>query len=329
MCSLFGMIDYRGLLKNQRKTKIISMLAKECEVRGTDATGIAYISKEHLEIYKRPLPAHKMRFHLPHDCHIIMGHTRLATQGSEQFNQNNHPFSGQTSNTHFVLAHNGVIHNDLCLRKKEVLPPTAIQTDSYIAVQLIEKQHTLNFDSLRYMAEKIEGTFSFTLLDEQGNFYFIKGDSPLCIYHYPKQGFYLYASTEELLQKVVKKLHFNGLRPETIGSTCGDIIQIDLNGNLIRSKFNTARLETWRTPYQFNTQSHYLFSTQLPYRSKYQQDLVNFAKYCGVSEDDVDLLLDCGYDEWEIEELLYDPPAFQACISNNIHDAPYPSRYYL
>lgn len=42
MCSLFGLIDFKGVLNTHTKNKILNTLARECQVRGTDATGIAY-----------------------------------------------------------------------------------------------------------------------------------------------------------------------------------------------------------------------------------------------------------------------------------------------
>lgn len=156
MCCLFGIIDYGKSLSVSQKEHILTVLARECEIRGVDATGIAYNGQEKLHIYKRPLPAHKMKFRVLSDTSIIMGHTRMTTQGSEQKNRNNHPFSGKA----FALAHNGIIENDRELRKSENLPPTDIETDSYIAVQLLEREKELTFDSLRDMAELLKGTFT-------------------------------------------------------------------------------------------------------------------------------------------------------------------------
>ena len=42
MCCLFGLIDYGHTLSGKQKSRIISTLATACEVRGKDATGIAY-----------------------------------------------------------------------------------------------------------------------------------------------------------------------------------------------------------------------------------------------------------------------------------------------
>ena len=103
-------------------------------------TGIAYNGGGKLRIYKRPWPARFMRFRIPGDVRVIMGHTRLTTQGSEKRNYNNHPFEGRTREGAFALAHNGVLHNDRSLRKSQKLPYTRIETDSYVAVQLIEQK---------------------------------------------------------------------------------------------------------------------------------------------------------------------------------------------
>lgn len=81
MCSLFGLIDYQNTLSAQIKNNIIAALATACEARGTDATGIAYNSRNRLHIFKRPLAAHLMRWRIPADAKVIMGHTRLTTQG--------------------------------------------------------------------------------------------------------------------------------------------------------------------------------------------------------------------------------------------------------
>ena len=205
MCCLFGLLDYTHSMDSGKKERILSLLSRECEERGIDATGIAYVNRNRLRIFKRPLPAHRMRFYIPEDSPVIMGHTRMATQGNRKYNANNHPFEGRCGNAKFALAHNGVLHNDGVLRKQYRLPNTRIQTDSYVAVQILEQERALSLDSLKNMAETVEGSFSFTVLDAQENLYFIKGSNPMCIYHFKRHGFYLYASTEDILLTAVQK----------------------------------------------------------------------------------------------------------------------------
>ena len=70
MCALFGLVDYGNKFSARQKNKIISVLSEECEIRGTDATGIAYNSNGRLHIFKRAVPAHKMRYRQIGRAHV-------------------------------------------------------------------------------------------------------------------------------------------------------------------------------------------------------------------------------------------------------------------
>ena len=198
MCCLFGLIDYGHSLSGRQKTKILQALALESEARGTDAAGIAYYDKGKLCVNKRPGPAHLSRFRVPKDAWTVMGHTRLTTQGNAKRNQNNHPFVGHLGKTEFALAHNGVLNNDKTLRQTLRLPKTRIETDSYVAVQLLEQESALDFSSLQKMAEQVRGTFVFLMLDHRNRLYIVRGDNPVCLLHFPKAQIYLYASTSKI-----------------------------------------------------------------------------------------------------------------------------------
>lgn len=208
--------DYARVFNGRQKSRMLPVLAQACEVRGTDATGIAYNTGGALHIFKQPVPTHRLRFHIPGNASVVMGHTRMTTQGSKKKNYNNHPFYGKAGNAEFAFAHNGVIYNDIDLRRKQKLPRTKIQTDSYIAVQLIEQQKALNLDTLRTVAEQSEGSFSFTALDRENQLYFIKGDNPLYSLHYPATGFLIYSSTREILAHAPSRLHLPEESPEQI-----------------------------------------------------------------------------------------------------------------
>ena len=180
MCCLFGIYDYRDNLTASQKRRLISALATASEARGTDATGIAYNSSGRLVIYKRPWPAHLMRFRLPEDTRCIMGHTRMTTQGDEKHNFNNHPFPGM-ADIPFALAHNGVLYNDKELRREKKLPATKIETDSYVAVQLLEQQDKLGFSAIRRMTETLQGTLTLTILDGRDDLYIVRGNNPMTL----------------------------------------------------------------------------------------------------------------------------------------------------
>ncbi len=311
MCAIFGLIDYNHILNAKQSCKILRILSEECEERGTDATGFAFNTRGRLTIFKRPFAAHLTHLRLHEDANVIMGHTRMATQGNKLDNRNNHPFPGKTD-VNFALAHNGVLHNDDRLRIDRNLPATPVKTDSYIAVQLLENEKTLDMSSLAKMAEAVEGSFVFTVLDEMNNLYFVKGNNPLALYHYEKYGFYVYASTNTILDRALIRMGILGFEHEEISSECGDIIKIDNSGEITRSTFDFSRLNSW--DYRYFMRYDWRSSYDKPNESTAVKRLKEFAEGIGVASHDIDLLLDYGYLVEEIEELLYHPGAFDEAV---------------
>lgn len=304
MCCLFGMIDYGQSFSGKQKTKMLSVLARACEARGTDATGIAYHYNNRLRIYKRPLPARRMRFRIPSDVPVIMGHTRLTTQGSAKKNYNNHPWLGCVGDGNFALAHNGVLYNDGLLRKSLQLPKTRIKTDSYVAVQLLEQQKALTFSSLQYMAETVEGSFCFSVLDGKNQLWLVKGDNPLCLYHYPRLGLYLYASTEEILKTGISRMPMSLGKPERISLEMGDILKIDQQGHREIETFHADNL-LYRQRCFYWPSSWFRPTKQEAVEDAYLEDLRTVAQSCGYENNVVNTWLREGFTTDEIEEFLY------------------------
>ena len=307
MCCVFGLIDYRHHLTGRKKSRIISILASACEIRGTDATGIAYNVGGTQRIYKRPVPAHCMHIRIPESARVMMGHTRMTTQGSAKRNYNNHPFPGSAGKDVFALAHNGVLHNDEILRREFRLPRTKIQTDSYIAVQPIEQKNALNFESLRHMAENVEGSFTFTVLDRKDRLYIVKGDNPLCLLHFPSLGMYLYASTEEILRHAMSRMGLGTQAACKIPLECGEILRIDRDGTLTRSTFDSSRLFArwqapfWDTPYR----SPWAGTGRSSASGHYLEEIKSVAAAFGYAPEEIDRLAEAGFSPEELEEFLY------------------------
>ena len=308
MCCLFGMLDLEHHFSGKQRARILRILATASEARGTDATGIAYNSGGKLHVFKRPLPAHRVRFRIPEDALVVMGHTRMSTQGDARRNYNNHPFQSRAGSQPFALAQNWVLYNDGLLRKTKKLPQTNIETDSFVAVQLLQQQRALTFDSLKYMAEQVEGSFSFTVLDDRNDLYFVKGDNPLCIYHYPETGVYLYASTEEILTAALLRIPFHLGKAIPVKVMCGELLKIDARGNQSRSEFDTINLvQRWCYPRSF-----WYDPAPRPYTSEksdaseeYLRELKSVAAFYGFSPGYVDSLLADGFTTDDVEEMLY------------------------
>ena len=302
MCCLFGFVDYAGSLSVKQKNHLIRELSIAAEVRGTDATGIAYNTSRGLQIYKRPLAAHRLHLRIPAEAHVVMGHTRMTTQGSAKKNYNNHPFFGCVKGKRFALAHNGVLWNDRGLRHTKHLPKTKIQTDSYVAVQLLEQQKALDFDSLAKMAEQVEGSFSFAVLDEQDALWIVKGDSPLSIAYFPERGVYVYASTVEILNKALTRCGKQLGHRRTVEVEMGDLLKIDRRGHITRATFDASKL--CRPSWEYWSSS--LYAEPPKTESEHIRLLKSVARAFGFTGEMIDRLLDQGFTTDDIEEILYE-----------------------
>lgn len=205
----------------------------------------------------------------------------------------------------FALAHNGVLDNDLSLRKSLHLPRTRIETDSFIAVQLIEQKGILIFDSLRYMAELLEGSFTITVLGDDGDLYIVKGDNPFCLYFFPDCGLYLYASTEEILRQALRKIQVSLGKSRKVSIQCGEILRINQTGRLDRETFDDSKLFRCRYP-RFLMNDPYCRS--FPHAAEgttHLDELKTVALAFGYSPGDVDLLAAQGFTADELEDLFY------------------------
>jgi glutamine--fructose-6-phosphate transaminase (isomerizing) len=229
----------------------------------------------------------------------------MATQGDKSHNFNNHPFSGTAGDTSFAFAHNGVLWNDRELRIEKKLPDTHIETDSYIAVQLLESQDKLDFDSLKYMAETVEGNFAFTVLDQDSSLYIIKGNNPMCLLHFEVLGLYIYASTESIMKNALKRIGLHKFAFEKIEVDEGDILNINKNGEITRSEFEP---KLYRSKYMS------WFSDDEPYYGIHEELLFAYCGCYGVDTADVELLLEYGYTCDEIEDMLADHALLQETL---------------
>ena len=315
MCALFGFLNYGKSTPWRVLQKLVQALANASEVRGNHASGIAYNRDDCLSIFKRPKPAHKLCFRIPEGTAAVMGHTRLTTQGDQKHNYNNHPFRGHAG-TDFALAHNGVLWNDTQLRSKLSLPDTQIETDSYIAVQLIESQHELTFESLRYAAEKVRGYFTFTLLDRMNNLYFVKGESPLYLIHFPTLGLYVYSSTKEIMTTAFKHVSARFPKYEVIDVKEGELLRIAPDGKITRDHYTVQDdYSIYNNRWYGLGSSFYNWEKALPTSCSDDSDyliLIELAGYYGVDPEDIRYMREMGYSYDEIEDMLVNPECYGA-----------------
>ena len=302
MCGLFGFTTYGNNGKNY--TELLQALATFSTERGHHASGISYILDNKLITYKKAVSGNKLKpLHLD-GVQAITGHTRHATQGDYKLNYNNHPFSGTIDNVDIAIAHNGIIYNDAELQCKHKLTKSRITTDSYVYLQLLEKQKQLDFDGIRRATEELKGYYTFTILDAKNNLFFVKGDSPLSLVHIPELKIFIYASTDEILYNSLMSCgmfeYIKQNKHEDIKISEGDILKIDYNGKISKGNF-----EPYKTSYSFKNWYDYEDITDDTTDEEYKQLLFSTAEAFGYDAEEIEELLQYGYCLEDIEDYIY------------------------
>lgn len=172
-----------------------------------------------------------------------------------------------------------------------------------IAVQLLEKGKALDLTGLKNMAEKVEGSFTFTVLDGKDTLFFVKGNSPLCLVHFPQVGIYLYVSTEEILNRAIKWMGLPLGRPERVELECGELLQLAPDGTITRGEFDP--LGVYGRQYRLWGYSPYCFSESRKGNEEYIAQLKSMANSFGYAPSAIDRMLCCGFTLEEIEDFLY------------------------
>jgi glutamine phosphoribosylpyrophosphate amidotransferase len=113
MCGIVGIVNPEGL-KKADLAEFCGMMAR-AEIRGTCASGV--FNSEY-QVVKSPGSFRKGLFRQKKfakwlkrslGTKFVVGHTRMATQGTPRKNSNNHPFSVKTRNGMLILVHNGMV----------------------------------------------------------------------------------------------------------------------------------------------------------------------------------------------------------------------------
>lgn len=161
---------------------------KKLDYRGYDSSGIAYLEKGNISLYRKVGRVDDLESILPHfvNAEGAIGHTRWATHGTPS-DKNAHPHYSEGK--YFYLVHNGVIENfkDLKNRLKELGYSFYSDTDTEVIANLLE-WHFLNdshqdiLDSIVKTMKDLQGSYACAILcKESSNLYFMKNASPLLI----------------------------------------------------------------------------------------------------------------------------------------------------
>ena len=142
----------------------------------------------------------------------MVGHNRLATQGSEDLKKNNHPIRNEVC----TVVHNGVLSNDDALKRDFALNYNE-QTDSAIIPFLIDHyfdDKTDEVSAIESAMEQITGSYSvFVYMHKSKRLFYLKNTSTSFSFlrAETRDGVSIYGSTREARLKDIGTSKANGV----------------------------------------------------------------------------------------------------------------------
>ena len=202
------------------------------DYRGGDATGYVAVSDEEVEWQKASCKAdefYKERRALPYAPRSILVHTRMATQGSAAFPENNHPVRRGS----VYVVHNGHVFND-----REVFKKTNRQrygsVDSEAIAAIIAKYGIMRTHEAM---EEISGAAAIGVVDETrpGLMVLARGHSSPLMFH-RNENVAVFASTKNAVQRAWKMLYGTAPKDKNI-QDIDEGVALYLNGDVETKKF--------------------------------------------------------------------------------------------
>lgn len=192
---------------------------KESFSRGKEASGLAVLDDQHnLSLIKSDLDGksllkstdYKQFTHaLQHRMtYIAMGHSRLATHGTQLEHSNNQPVIA--SDKSMVVIHNGIITNTATLwekaGKKEREPVLDTQALTEYLSFLLQNKHDAS--ALKELYETIEGSASLAILNPKNKSLSLSTNTG-SLYYVLNQEHLFFASEKPFLEKIIEKVGFS------------------------------------------------------------------------------------------------------------------------
>ena len=164
MCGIVGYVGPR------KASEVLLQGLKMLEYRGYDSSGIAYLWRNQIKLYKKEGKVANLESILPEHqaSHCGLAHTRWATHGRVN-DQNAHPHVSKSGTV--AIVHNGIIDNYHALRAElqQNGYPFASETDSEVIAHLVEFYLLQNpsdgpEEAVRKTLARLVGTYGIIVL---------------------------------------------------------------------------------------------------------------------------------------------------------------------
>jgi hypothetical protein len=184
VCGIFGLVlTERVGLNVHALAQTITALFRLSETRGREAAGLAVLAPDAIRVYKEPLPASAfvrrpgfrqvfvesfgragaLRHAPVAGPAVIIGHSRLVTNGSQELEANNQPVVAES----LVAVHNGIIVNDAELWRRFPQLQRRSEVDTEVLLRLVAWHAGANgslAQAVQWAFGEIRGTASVAAL---------------------------------------------------------------------------------------------------------------------------------------------------------------------
>ena len=250
MCGIYGYVS-KDIISNNEED-LFTKLSSSAEIRGKEACGFALISENSSEIRKFNTMSSKAykekevkttlkKFFKKSGTKVLMGHSRLETNGNRDDNLNNQPVTSDEN----ILLHNGIICNHESLSETFKIKRESDLDSEYLIKRfnvLVKKMNSKK--ALGTLFEEIEGEATVALF-ENDNLHLATNCGNLYYLYFEISSELVFASERNFLQ--VLNLHSpdNKIRKLEPGK------HLMLNIRTSKISFTDVRLSKINTDYSF------------------------------------------------------------------------------
>lgn len=237
MCGIFGLVQKE---KNRNTKRIFRDLFLLSESRGKEASGFAIKIADQIRIFKTPFPASaivkgrvfKNEFIEKDTNHgssfVGMGHSRLVTNGYEQFDENNQP----VVKNGIIAIHNGIIVNQSELWSNYKDEKRISELDSELIPTIISHELKNGNDLCNAIGKlfvEISGMTNIALLsDNFNNLMLATNNGSIYYMNDPQNGIFIFASEKYIIKQVLRKHQFSDDDSVTQLNP-GELLNVNLN----------------------------------------------------------------------------------------------------
>ena len=251
MCGIFGVVATgKSEIKLKNLTSGIMTAMYESERRGKDSSGILSITKRDVIVAKSPGRA---KFLLKSDLFkqvvqsaeesfkrsesfVVFGHTRMATHGSAESNEDNQPVLRNQQ----IVLHNGIIINceEIFAENSSLERKYEVDTEAFMAlISEYSKNGLTEYMAIEKAFTQCKGANTFVYFTQKSQYVnLVTSNGSLYFASDSNLGIFLFASEKQTLVNLLDQHGFNKMKIPVQQLAKNSILVVDLDTSEIQVK---------------------------------------------------------------------------------------------